>query len=88
MELSCLIHKKASLFDIIGNEATVSCLSINNIHFGDANGNTRLEFSSDREFLKIYTEDQYVCVAKMDIQDIQRIDFTINQENYTLESYI
>ena len=88
MELSCLIHKKASLFDIIGNEAKVSCLSINNIHFGDANGNAKLEFSSDREFLKIYTEDQYVCVAKMDVQDIQRIDFTINQENYTLESYI
>ena len=86
--MSCLVQKKVSLFDIIGNETTVSCLSINDIHFGDANGNTRLEFSSDREFLKIYTEDQYVCVAKMNVQDIQRIDFTINQENYTLESYI
>lgn len=88
MQMSCLIHKKVSLFDIIGNENTVSCLSINNIHFGDANGNTKLEFSSDRKFLKIYTEDQYVCVAKMDVQDIQKIDFAINQENYTLESYI
>lgn len=88
MEMSCLVQKKVSLFDIIGNETKVSCLSINDIHFGDANGNTRLEFSSDREFLKIYTENQYVCVAKMNVQDIQRIDFTINQTNYTLESYI
>ena len=88
MEMSCLVQKKVSLFDIIGNNTEVSLLVVNDIHIGDANGNARLEFSSDRQFLKIYTEDQYVCVAKMDVQDIKRIDFTINQENYTLESYI
>ena len=86
--MSCLVQKKVSLFDIIGDNTEVSLLVVNSIHIGDANGNARLEFSSDRKFLKIYTEDQYVCVAKMDVQDIQRIDFTINQENYTLESYI
>ena len=86
--MSCLVQKKVSLFDIIGDNTEVSLLVVNSIHIGDANGNARLEFSSDRQFLKIYTEDQYVCVAKMDVQDIQRIDFTINQENYTLESYI
>lgn len=88
----CTIQKKASLFDIIGNDAKVSCLRINEIAFGDANGNSRLEISSDREYLKIYTEDNYVSVAKMNIEDIKRIDFTIQEnnvlQNYTLESYL
>ena len=82
------MQKEASLFDIIGNGTQVTCLSINNIHFGDANGNSRLEISSDREFLKIYTEDDYVSVAKMNIEDISRIDFSINQTNYTLENWL
>ena len=87
----CSIQKKASLFDIIGNEATVICLSINDIHFGDANGNSKLEISSDKQHLKIYTEDEYICVAKMEIQDIKKVDFGINDsgviQNYTLKSY-
>ena len=38
-----MICKKASLFDVIGCETTVSTLEINNISFGDENGNSRLE---------------------------------------------
>ena len=83
-----MIQIKASLFDIINNEATVSNLKINNISFGDANGHSKLKISSDRTFLHIYTEDKYVCVAKMEIQDIKEIHFTIGKENYTMESYL
>ena len=83
----CTIQKESSLFDIIGHNAKVTCLTINNIHFGDANGNSKLEISSDREFLKIYTEDEYIAIAKMNIEDIERIDFSINRQNYTLESW-
>lgn len=88
MEMHCTTQQKASLFDIIGSEAIVSSLEINNISFGDDKGNSRLEISSDRTFLHIYTEDNYVCVAKMEIQDIREIHFTINKKNYTLESYL
>lgn len=88
MEMHCMICKKASLFDVIGCETIVSTLEINNISFGDENGNSRLEISSDRTFLHIYTEDKYVCVAKMEIQDIREIHFTIGKQNYTLESYL
>ena len=88
MEMHCMICKKASLFDVIGCKTTVSTLEINNISFGDENGNSRLEISSDRTFLYIYTEDKYVCVAKMEIQDIREIHFTIDKQNYTLESYL
>lgn len=88
MEMNCLVHKKASLFDIIGNDTKVSLLIVNNIQISDANGNARLEFSQDREFLKIYTEDEYVCVAKINVQDIQKIYFKRNEENYTLENCI
>lgn len=63
-----MICKKTSLFDVIGCETTVSNLEINNISFGDENGNSRLEISLNRTFLHIYTEDKYVCVAKMEIQ--------------------
>lgn len=83
-----MICKKASLFDVIGCDTTVSNLEINNISFGDENGHSRLEISSDRTFLHIYTEDKYVCVSKMEIQDIKEIHFTIDNKNYTLESYL
>ena len=82
-----MICKKASLFDVIGCETTVSNLEINNISFEDENGNSKLEISSET-FLHIYTEDKYVCVAKMEIQDIREIHFTIGKQNYTLESYL
>ena len=83
----CKVEKECELFDIIGHSQEVTCLHINKISFGDANGNARLEISSDKRFLKIYTEDDFVSVAKMPIEDIDSIDFGIvNINGYTGES--
>lgn len=82
--MQCVTKSEKSLFDVIGHSAQVTCLKINNIAFGDANGNSKLEISSDREFLKIYTEDEYISVGKMQIKDIQTIDFGMDGISYTL----
>lgn len=87
MIMHCSIQKNASLFDIIGYDAEVTCLTINNINFGDSNGHSKLEISLDKLFLKIYTEDEYISVAKMHIEDIEEISFSLNQQNYTLERW-
>lgn len=82
------IQKEASLFDIVGHSQEVTCLHINKLAFGDANGNARLEISSDRTFLKIYTEDDFVSVAKIPIEDIDSIEFgKVNINGYTGESF-
>ena len=91
MEMHCTTQQKASLSDVImefNNEATVYNLEINNILFGDAKGQSQLQISPDRTFLKVFTENEYICVAKMEIQDIKEIHFTKNNKNYTLESYL
>ena len=89
--MHCTTQQKASLSDVImefNNEATVYNLEINNILFGDAKSQSQLQISPDRTFLKVFTENEYICVAKMEIQDIKEIHFTKNNKNYTLESYL
>ena len=82
------MEKECELFDIIGHSQEVTCLHINKIAFGDANGDARLEISADRTFLKIYTEDDFVSVGKIPIEDIDSIKFgTIDINGFTGEHF-
>lgn len=84
----CKVEKECQLYDIIGDSQEVTCLHINKISFGDANGNARLEISKNGKFLHIYTEDDFVSVAKMQIKNIYSIGFgMVDIHGYTGESY-
>lgn len=72
------------LENIIGNSSDVSNLRINDVLFGDEKGNSRIELSIGRDVLSIYTEDDYVCVAKILVDNIDIIQFKKCEEFFTL----
>ena len=72
------------LKEIIGNSSVVTNLRINDVLFGSANGDARIELSGDRQFLFIYTEDDYVSVAKILIDNIDIISFEMCEKLFTL----
>ena len=61
----------------------VKNLSINGIYFGDECSNSKLELSTDREMLFIYTEDEYVNVAKVPVSTINIMKFGIDDTEFT-----
>lgn len=73
-----------SLANLIADGLRVSELSINGILFGDANSNAKLELSTDRQMLFIYTEDGYISVAKTPINNIQMVKFMINDDEFEI----
>lgn len=70
------------LSNIIGLKNEVTNLIINGIHFGDENLNATVELSLDNEVLTIYTENEFVSVAKMATENIQMMSFTYCEEYY------
>lgn len=74
----------SSLSSLCKDGIKVAKLSINGIHFGDEKGFSKLELSTDREYLFIFTEDEYVSVAKMLTKDIQIIKFMIDDDEFQL----
>ena len=73
-----------TLSSLIGNGLTVKTLSINGIYFGSETGKSKLELSNDRTYLFIYTEDEYVSVAKMPISNINNVKFGIDDDGFEL----
>lgn len=69
---------------IIGDGLKVKKLSINGIFFGDETGGAKLELSNDRTYLFIYTEDEFVSVAKMPIDGVKLIKFAIDDDEFEL----
>lgn len=78
------IEYGAELRSIIGNSSDVSNLKINDVLFGDRNGNARIELSIDGQCLSIYTEDNYISVAKILVDNIDIIEFKMCEELFTL----
>lgn len=70
------------LSSIIGLKNEVQKLIVNNIHFGDENLNATVELSLDNEVLTIYTENEYLSVAKMATEDIKVMSFIYCEEYY------
>ena len=72
------------LFDIIGQKKEVHHLIINGVHISDANLYAKLEISSDRQHLSIYTEDEFCSSADISIDDIETIKFKTSNEEFEL----
>lgn len=72
------------LVSIIGHSSDVSNLRINDVLFGDDKGNARIDLSMDRQVLSIYTEDDYISVAKILVDNIDIISFKKCEEVFTL----
>ena len=72
------------LVTIIGYSSDVSNLQINDVLFGDAKGNSRIDLSMDRQVLSIYTEDSYIATAKILVDNIDVISFKKCEEVITL----
>lgn len=81
--MSCFREENdARLSSVIGLKNEVQKLEINGIHFGDANLNATVELSLDNEVLTIYTEDEFVSVAKMATKNIHIMSFIFCEEYY------
>ena len=73
-----------NLSSLIADGLKVRNLYINGIFFGNECGNSKLELSIDREMLFVYTEDEYVTVAKLPVSTIYMMKFGIDDTEFQI----
>lgn len=73
MMMQKVIVEDVDLFDLADKE--VYLLKINGIRLGDEFYASRLEVTADKQRLEIFAKDEFIAFAKIQTEDIQKIEF-------------